>query len=80
MRSSVVVVAASVGLLAVASSAWAQADAKTAGQKAFETRCGVCHGGDGGGGEMGPPLAQRLRRLDDPQRDRSWTRWSSSCA
>ena len=37
------------------------------GQKAFETRCGVCHGGDGGGGEMGPPLAQRLRRLGDPE-------------
>jgi alcohol dehydrogenase (cytochrome c) len=71
MRSRVVVAAASVGMLAVVSSAWAQvqaaAQAKDVGQKTFETRCGVCHGGDGGGGEMGPPLAQRLRRLDDPQ-------------
>ena len=53
-------------MLAIVSSAWAQAS-NDVGQKAFETRCGVCHGGDGGGGEMGPPLAQRLRRFGDPE-------------
>src|SRR5688572_20679217 len=37
------------------------------GQKTFEGRCASCHGADGGGGEMGPPIATRLPKLDDPQ-------------
>jgi alcohol dehydrogenase (cytochrome c) len=30
------------------------------GRKAFESRCGRCHGGDGAGGEMGPNIMPRL--------------------
>jgi mono/diheme cytochrome c family protein len=30
------------------------------GRKAFELRCGRCHGGDGKGGEMGPNILERL--------------------
>ena len=37
------------------------------GRKAFETRCARCHGGDGNGGEMGPPIVQRLTARDDEQ-------------
>jgi alcohol dehydrogenase (cytochrome c) len=41
--------------------------ANDSGRKAFELRCGRCHGGDGNGGEMGPPIPQRLAnfRTDD---------------
>src|ERR1035438_256502 len=37
------------------------------GRKSFELRCGRCHGGDGMGGEMGPPIVARLGnfRADD---------------
>ena len=38
-----------------------------AGRKVFETRCGQCHGADGNGGEMGPPVGQRLPKFDDKQ-------------
>src|SRR5687768_16712603 len=37
------------------------------GRKAFESRCATCHGADGNGGEMGPPIALRLPPLSDPQ-------------
>jgi alcohol dehydrogenase (cytochrome c) len=37
------------------------------GRKVFETRCARCHGGDGNGGEMGPPIVQRLVTRDDEQ-------------
>ena len=46
--------------------AWAQ-DSVIAGRKTFETRCSVCHGSDGNGGEMGPGIARRLRGLTDAQ-------------
>src|SRR4051794_18395753 len=38
-----------------------------AGRKAFETICARCHGADGNGGEMGPPILRRLRNRDDQQ-------------
>jgi alcohol dehydrogenase (cytochrome c) len=38
-----------------------------AGRKAFEGRCALCHGGDGRGGDTGPPITERLPRLDEPQ-------------
>jgi alcohol dehydrogenase (cytochrome c) len=38
-----------------------------AGRKAFETRCARCHGADGNGGEMGPPITTRLATRDDQQ-------------
>jgi alcohol dehydrogenase (cytochrome c) len=37
------------------------------GRRAFETRCGRCHGADGKGAEMGPPIVERLRARDDGQ-------------
>src|SRR5919201_61381 len=36
------------------------------GRMQFESRCGVCHGGDGNGGEYGPAIvAQMAARTDD---------------
>lgn len=43
----------------------AQAPPNPLGQGAYESRCSVCHGADGNGGEMGPAIARRLRALDD---------------
>ncbi len=37
----------------------------TAGRRVFEQRCAQCHGGDGNGGEMGPPITVRLPVLSD---------------
>lgn len=36
-----------------------------AGRGVFEQRCAQCHGGDGNGGEMGPPIRGRLPALSD---------------
>ncbi len=36
-----------------------------AGRKVFESRCARCHGADGNGGEMGPPIVLRLNTRDD---------------
>jgi alcohol dehydrogenase (cytochrome c) len=37
------------------------------GRRTFEGRCATCHGGDGGGAEMGPPIRERLAALKDPE-------------
>lgn len=37
------------------------------GRKTFEGRCAACHGADGNGAEMGPPIVLRLTSLDDQQ-------------
>jgi alcohol dehydrogenase (cytochrome c) len=37
------------------------------GRKTFESYCARCHGADGNGGEMGPPIALRLAEQDDEQ-------------
>jgi alcohol dehydrogenase (cytochrome c) len=37
------------------------------GRQPFETRCARCHGADGNGGEMGPPIGLRLATHDDQQ-------------
>src|SRR5277367_3882487 len=37
------------------------------GRKTFESRCSVCHGADGNGGEMGPAIARRISNLTDAQ-------------
>ena len=37
------------------------------GRRAFESRCGRCHGGDGRGAEMGPAIVEKLRLRDDRQ-------------
>jgi alcohol dehydrogenase (cytochrome c) len=36
-----------------------------AGRKVFESRCARCHGADGNGGEMGPPIVLRIGTRDD---------------
>ena len=38
-----------------------------AGRKVFESRCARCHGADGNGGEMGPPIVLRTSARDDEQ-------------
>lgn len=40
--------------------------AAPAGRADFESRCSVCHGADGTGGELGPNIVGRLARLTDP--------------
>jgi alcohol dehydrogenase (cytochrome c) len=45
----------------------AQAPDRQAGHTQFENSCAVCHGGDAMGGEHGPAIAGRLRRLTGPQ-------------
>src|SRR4029079_10837659 len=52
---------------ALLASAWVAAQAAEPGQRTFETRCASCHGADGNGGEMGPPIAARLGGRDDEQ-------------
>src|SRR5689334_14480874 len=37
------------------------------GRAVFETRCARCHGADGNGGEMGPPIAMRLAGLQEAE-------------
>src|SRR5258708_7879483 len=41
--------------------------AADAGRTAFETRCAVCHGGDGKGGEFAPGILARVAALGDPE-------------
>ena len=48
-------------------SAMAFAQDKTAGQRAYDTRCGRCHGGDGRGSDMAPPMLRGLATRDDAQ-------------
>jgi len=43
----------------------AAAQSLEGGRKTFEMRCARCHGADGGGGEMGPPIGLKLSSLTD---------------
>jgi alcohol dehydrogenase (cytochrome c) len=45
----------------------ADGQAPEAGRALFENRCSGCHGADGNGGELGPPIARRLTNLNDDQ-------------
>ncbi len=54
-----------VGVLVLTSGMLAQAGEP--GRKTFETFCSRCHGADGNGGEMGPPIASRLAARTDAQ-------------
>src|SRR5688572_11011008 len=65
IRTSLVGALLACGLLCFWMPGLAQEDAP--GRKAFETRCAACHGGDGGGGEMGPPIRERLAKLNDAE-------------
>ena len=53
-------------LLSLACPVLAQSPAAD-GRKTFESRCSVCHGADGNGGEMGPAIARRITNLTDAQ-------------
>ena len=53
-------------MLAVPLTARAQ-NAVELGRVVFESRCAVCHGADGSGGERGPALQPRVERLTDVQ-------------
>jgi alcohol dehydrogenase (cytochrome c) len=57
---------AAVGVLLLSASV-ASAQVVDPGRASFEDRCGKCHGGDGNGGEMGPPIAARLNTRNDQQ-------------
>jgi alcohol dehydrogenase (cytochrome c) len=37
------------------------------GRRSFETRCATCHGADGNGGPIGPPIAARIANRDREQ-------------
>jgi alcohol dehydrogenase (cytochrome c) len=63
IRFVAIVALASAGFLANGSDTAAQS--LETGRKTFEQRCARCHGGDGEGGEMGPPILLRLSALDD---------------
>jgi alcohol dehydrogenase (cytochrome c) len=52
-------------LFLLAASAPLAAQPPGPGRRVFEARCAVCHGGDGNGGEMGPPILTRLPALND---------------
>src|SRR5262245_9761386 len=41
------------------------AQPQTAGRQVFTSRCAVCHGADGFGGDTGPSIVYRLPLLDD---------------
>src|ERR1700691_2818800 len=62
MRSALLVVLGlvSAGGLGAQGPSQPPAGANDPGRRAFELRCGRCHGGDGKGGEMGPNITARL--------------------
>jgi alcohol dehydrogenase (cytochrome c) len=44
-----------------------QAQTPPPGRANFEARCSGCHGADGNGGELGPPIIRRIATRDDAQ-------------
>jgi alcohol dehydrogenase (cytochrome c) len=54
-------------VLVVSASAMAQSGDEQAGHQIYNNNCSVCHGGDAFGGEHGPAIARRLRKIEDPQ-------------
>ena len=58
---------AGLGFLALLCAALLNAQTVDSGRQAFENRCARCHGADGNGGEMGPPIVLRLATRDDGQ-------------
>ncbi|MBY0505413.1 MAG: PQQ-binding-like beta-propeller repeat protein [Bryobacteraceae bacterium] len=53
-------------ILSLAAYALAAQD-QTAGQRAYDSRCGRCHGGDGRGSDMAPSIFRGLGSRDDAQ-------------
>src|SRR5688500_19862024 len=52
-------------LLAASADAQAQPPQGGAGRTVFESRCAVCHGADGHGGDTGPSIVYRLPLLSE---------------
>src|SRR6201981_933343 len=42
-------------------------EAVDVGRQAFESRCAGCHGADGNGGDIGPPIGLRLPAYNDQE-------------
>src|SRR5262245_53113262 len=53
-----------IAALTLAAAVRADAQAQE-GRRVFTTRCAVCHGADGFGGDTGPSIVHRLPLLDD---------------
>src|SRR5580693_1095099 len=51
--------------LLVLLTAAASAQDKSAGQRSFETRCAICHGGDGHGTDRGPAIYNKTAARDN---------------
>jgi alcohol dehydrogenase (cytochrome c) len=54
-------------LAALVAATIAIAQTPDGGRKQFESHCASCHGGDGNGGELGPPIVERAGRRDDQE-------------
>jgi alcohol dehydrogenase (cytochrome c) len=52
-------------ILAVFLTVLAQAQDKSAGQRSFEARCAICHGGDGHGTDRGPAIYNKTAARDN---------------
>ena len=52
-------------ILAVILTVAAQAQDKSAGQRSFEARCAICHGGDGHGTDRGPAIYNKTAARDN---------------
>jgi alcohol dehydrogenase (cytochrome c) len=65
MRTSAIIMN-SLTIFALACEARAQSPVPE-GRATFESRCSVCHGADGNGGEMGPGITRRVPNLSDAQ-------------
>ena len=66
LRARTVTGIAVTALLAAVPDVHAQAQGG-AGRRVFETRCAVCHGNDGHGGDTGPSIVYRLPLLKDAE-------------
>ena len=69
LRARTITGIAAVTLLAAVPDVHAQPQGG-AGRRVFETRCAVCHGSDGHGGDTGPSIVYRLPLLKDADLDR----------
>lgn len=54
-------------LMLIAGLAAPDIEAVDGGRQVFEARCAGCHGADGNGGDIGPPIGSRLQALSDEE-------------
>src|SRR5579872_2106962 len=53
--------------IAMAQPSASAAQPSSPGQRQYDNNCSVCHGGDGNGGELGPPIAYRVANRSDEE-------------